>query len=89
MRMIEQNLVVDSGGRILGRLERWDVPHTLGKRCPKCNQLVPVRDWRLHQEVCHTIGWGRYHNPIASFQATTTSKRHRVNREIEELAALL
>lgn len=88
-KVIEHDLVIDDNGRILGRLERWDIPHILGKRCPKCDQLIPTRDWELHQEACHTVGWGSYHSPLAKLQATRTRYRTNSDRMVAELAALL
>ena len=75
---LERDLVTQ-GGRILGRLERWDLPVVLGRRCHSCDGLVPVRDWDYHQAACHSIGWGGYHNTIARFKASATKRRPQVD----------
>jgi len=90
MVTIEKDLVIQNG-RILGRLERWDIPAVRGRRCHKCNQLIPVPNWDYHQTACHTNGWGRYRCPIANFKAPATRRRRGMtNQELaNEVAQLL
>jgi len=91
MVTVEKDLVIQNG-RILGRLERWDIPGVLDRRCHKVNQLVPVLNWEAHQHACHQVGWGRYHCPIAKFKAPATRRRRSgmTNRELaNEIAKLL
>lgn len=88
MELTRDNLVVD-GSRILGRLERWDIPGVRGRRCHKCDGLIPVPNWEVHQLVCHTIGWGGYHSPIARFLPPVRKQRGPIVDFVAELAHLL
>jgi len=86
---LERDLVIQNG-HILGRLERWDIPGVLGRRCHSCNQLIPVPNWEYHQHACHHNGWGAYRCAIAKFMPRVT-KRHRGSKVdfVAELAGLL
>lgn len=85
--VLEGGLVVQ-GGRILGRLERWDIPHILGRRCHKCDGLIPVPNWEAHQHACHLIGWGHYSNPIARFTPRVVKRQPQIDW-VAELASFL
>jgi hypothetical protein len=87
MVTIEGDLVVQAG-RILGRLERWDIPVVRGRRCYSCDQLIPVPNWEYHQHACHEVGWGRFRDPLANPKAIATKRRPKVDF-VAELAGLL
>jgi hypothetical protein len=86
MVTIERGDLIVEGSHILGRLERWDIPAIQGRRCHKCDQLVPVPNWEYHQYTCHEVGWGRWRDPLATLEANT--KRRKVDW-VAELAGLL
>jgi hypothetical protein len=91
MELLKGDLVVDNG-RILGRLQRWDIPpHLLGRRCPNCDQLIPVKSWDAHQAACRSVGWGHYRCSIGGFSSNATTKRRRpgIDAKIRALAKLL
>jgi hypothetical protein len=89
MVTVEKDLVIQNG-RILGRLERWDIPAVQGRRCHQCNQLIPVPNWEYHQHACHQVGWGRYHCTIARFTPRATKRRRGPKIDfVAELAGLL
>jgi hypothetical protein len=88
MVTIEKGDLVCEQGRILGRLERWDIPAALGRRCHECNQLVPVTNWEYHQHACHEVGWGNFRDPLANPKAIATKRRSKVDF-VAELAKLL
>lgn len=73
------DLVIGQDGRILGHLVPWGIPGTLAKRCPKCGDLVPERDWEYHQDACRRIGWGHYRCPIAGFTPSARKQRVKVD----------
>lgn len=85
---LERDLVT-RGGHILGRLERWDIPAVLGRRCHSCDRLIPVPNWEVHQYTCHTIGWGHYHSPIARFTPRVGKSRAPKVDWVAELAQFL
>jgi len=88
---LQGDLVVERG-RVLGRLERWDNPQVvLGRRCPHCEQLVPVTNWQVHLSACHSVGWGAYKCSMGGFAGNhfTTSRRTKQDTKIRKLAELL
>jgi hypothetical protein len=87
MVTIEGDLIIQ-GGRILGRLERWDIPVVRGRRCHKCDQLIPVPNWEYHQHACHTNGWARFQDPLSHVSAVVVKRRPKVDFAAE-LAGLL
>lgn len=88
MTRIDGDLVIAQDGRILGRLERWDLPVYRSWRCSGCGQLIPIKDWEVHQVACYTVGWGRYHSPMGRFTPMVTKARVKVDF-VKELAHLL
>jgi len=90
MITVEKDLVVQDG-RILGRLERWDITAVQGRRCHKCNQLIPVPNWETHQYACHQVGWGRFRDPLGKNLLAPATRRRRgpTIDFVAELAGLL
>lgn len=84
---LERDLVVQ-GDRVLGRLERFDLPHTLGKWCSRCDRVVPVRNWGYHQVACYTVGYPRC-STIARFTPRAGKSRLPKVDWAAELAHLL